>query len=159
MTVEHLDATFDALDTLSIETLALFMLTDRRPLRGVAGLVDWRLCGELSRALQSGGITGKLGERLLMPTHSRVGARRLLVFGAGSSTTPLPALELGKALAAARLAGANELALELPENASPDAVASAVNSFDGKRLVLIGASAEQKERLSQRASERASKRA
>ena len=144
---EHLDSSFDALDTLEVETLALFMLADRRPLRGAAGIIDWRLCGELSRALMSGGITGKLGERLLMPTHGRVGARRLIVFGAGPSGTPLPGVELARCLAVAKKAGASDLAVELPENASPESIAEAVRGFDGKRLLLVGASAAVRERL------------
>lgn len=146
--IEHLDASFDALDTLEVETLALFLPADRRPLRGAAGIIDWRLCGELSRALISGGLTGKLGERLLMPTHGRVGARRLIVFGAGPSGTPLAAAELGRCLTVARKAGASDLAVELPENATPDAIAEAVRAFDGKRLILVGASSAVRERLS-----------
>jgi hypothetical protein len=155
--LEHLDSSFDALDTLEVETLALFMLADRRPLRGAAGIIDWRLCGELSRALLSGGLTGKLGERLLMPTHGRVGARRLIVFGAGPSTTPLPAAELARCLSVARKAGASDLAVELPENATPESIVDAVRAFDGKRLLLVGASPAVRERLGR--SEPSSKRA
>jgi hypothetical protein len=157
MELSYLDASFDALDTLSVETLALFMLSDKRPLRGGAGVVDWRLCGELSRSLQSGGLTGKVGERLLMPTHGRIGARRLLVFGAGASDVPLGALELGRCLAVAHKAGASDLAVELPENAKPDAVAEALQQFPGKRLLLVGTGEAVKARLS--SGERASSRA
>ena len=157
MELSYLDASFDALDTLSVETLALFMLSDQRPLRGAAGVVDWRLCGELSRALQGGGLTGKLGERLLMPTNGRIGARRLLVFGAGASDVPLGASELGRCLAVAHKAGASDLAVELPENARPDAIAEALDQVPGKRLLLVGASEAVKARLGggQRASQRA----
>lgn len=153
MVIEQLDASFAALDTLEVETLALYLPSDRRPLRGVAGVVDWRLCGELSRALQSGGLTGKLGERLLMGTRGRIGAQRLLVFGAGSSSTPLPAGELARTLAIARQAGAHDLAVELPDNASVDASVEAVKGFAGKRLLLVGARAEVCERLGLKASE------
>lgn len=153
MAIEHLDASFAALDTLEVETLALYLLTDRRPLRGVAGVIDWRLCGELSRALQSGGLTGNLGERLLMGTRGRSGAQRLLVFGAGPSTSPLPAGELTRTLGVARQAGADELAVELPENASVDAIAEAVKSFSGRRLLLLGARPEVRERLGLKATE------
>lgn len=157
MNLEHLDASFDALDTLEVETLALFLLTDGRPLRGAAGIVDWRLCGELSRALMSGGLTGQLGERLLMPTNGRIGAKRLLVFGAGARGTPLPVAELSRCLGAAKRAGASDLAVELPENVTPEAADQAVRSFDGRRLVLLGAPAALRERLggASRARERA----
>lgn len=157
MGVEYLDASFDALDTLEVETLALFLLTDARPLRGAAGIVDWRLCGELSRALQSGGLTGKLGERLLMPTNGRIGAKRLLVFGAGPRGSALLLGELTRCLAVARKAGASDLAVELPENVSAETAEQAIRGFDGRRIVLVGAPAALRERLG--SGERSSKRA
>jgi hypothetical protein len=151
--IEHLDGSFAALDTLEVETLALYLLSDRRPLRGVAGVIDWRLCGELSRALQSGGLTGSIGERLLMGTRGRTGAKRLLVFGAGPSTAPLPAGELARTLAVAQKAGAHDLAVELPDNASVDTIAEAVKGFTGRRLILLGTRLEVRERLGLKASE------
>ncbi|HTA18129.1 MAG TPA: peptidase M17, partial [Polyangia bacterium] len=41
--------------------------TDVRPLRGAAGLLDWRLCGRLSTMLASGKVTGAEGEQTLFP--------------------------------------------------------------------------------------------
>jgi hypothetical protein len=43
------------------ETLVLPFFSDERPLRGAAGLCDWRLCGRLSRMLQAGRVAGQLG--------------------------------------------------------------------------------------------------
>jgi hypothetical protein len=40
------------------ETLVLPFFADERPLRGAAGLCDWRLCGRLSRLLQSSSVAG-----------------------------------------------------------------------------------------------------
>ena len=152
------EASFAVLDTLDAETLVLFLVADRRPLRGAAGIVDWRLCGELSRALQTGSLTGALGERLLMPTHGRIGPKRLLLFGAGPLGRALPSGELGAMLEAARSAGAQELAAELPENASAEAAAEAISRFSAKRLVLLGVGDRLREKLG-RGPERPSKRA
>ena len=43
------------------ETLVLPFFVDERPLRGAAGLCDWRLCGRLSRMLQSARVGRQVG--------------------------------------------------------------------------------------------------
>lgn len=79
------------------EALVLPFFSDERPLRGAAGLVDWRLCGRLSRMLQSGRVRGALGEATLYPPPStpsrRIPFPRLVLFGLG------PQAEAGEALA------------------------------------------------------------
>ena len=144
MKPETLDASFEALDGLAIDTLALFIHPDRLPLRGAAGIVDWRLCGALSTALKEGGITGKRGERLLLPTHGKVGPSRLLIFGAGPAKEKLPPAELEKALQIALGAGAKELAVELPENVDAGEMGKLLDGFRGKRLVVLGESRKRK---------------
>jgi hypothetical protein len=62
----------------AIDTLVLPFFADERPLRGAAGLCDWRLCGRLSRLLQTARVAGKWGEATLYPpTVAPGGARRL----------------------------------------------------------------------------------
>jgi len=56
---------------------------DERPLRGGAGLADWRLCGFLSRLLVAARAQGELGEAVLTTTHGRLRAPRLLLVGLG----------------------------------------------------------------------------
>ncbi len=56
---------------------------DERPLRGGAGLADWRLCGFLSRLLVAARAQGELGEAVLTTTHGRLRAPRLLLIGLG----------------------------------------------------------------------------
>ena len=74
-------ATFDELKT---EVLCLWMFSDERPPRGAPGLVDWRLCGQLSRLLDSGAYGAESDRALLMPPPPRrLAAERLLVLGAG----------------------------------------------------------------------------
>jgi hypothetical protein len=57
--------------------------TDVRPLRGAAGLLDWRMCGRLSGFLLGGQLTGAEGEQMLFPTGNRLVWRLVLVAGAG----------------------------------------------------------------------------
>ena len=57
--------------------------TDVRPLRGAAGLLDWRMCGRLSTMLASGKVTGAEGEQTLFPSAHRLPWRLVLALGAG----------------------------------------------------------------------------
>ncbi|NVB42183.1 hypothetical protein G6O69_30450 [Pseudenhygromyxa sp. WMMC2535] len=56
---------------------------DERPLLGLAGLVDWRACGRLSRILREGLFSGALGELLLTPGDRRLPVDRLVLVGLG----------------------------------------------------------------------------
>jgi hypothetical protein len=67
------------------ETLVLPFFADERPLRGAAGLCDWRLCGRLSRMLQSSRVAGKWGETTLYPPGKRLPWGRLLLVGLGAA--------------------------------------------------------------------------
>lgn len=57
---------------------------DQRPLRGGAGLADWRLCGFFSRLLLAARVEGEIGEAVLTTTHGRLRAPKLLLVGLGS---------------------------------------------------------------------------
>lgn len=72
-----------ALDEAGADLVACGVWQDLRPLRGLAGLLDWRLAGALSRLLRKDFLTGKAGETLLMPSHKRTAFPRLLLVGLG----------------------------------------------------------------------------
>jgi hypothetical protein len=72
-----------SLDELEADTLAIGITSDGRPLTGAAGFVDWRLCGQLSKLIVDGTITGAAGEKVLVPTGGRIPVPRLLLFGWG----------------------------------------------------------------------------
>lgn len=74
------------LDELKTEAIALPFFEDERPLRGALGLVDWRLCGQISRLLVRGRARGALAETVLIPTRPRLAFEKLFLFGAGTST-------------------------------------------------------------------------
>ncbi|MDH3842567.1 MAG: hypothetical protein OES69_01410, partial [Myxococcales bacterium] len=52
-----------SMDELQTELILLPFFEDERPLRGAAGLIDWRLCGALSRRLAGGDLRGSFGEK------------------------------------------------------------------------------------------------
>lgn len=66
-----------------IGALVLTVFSDERPLRGAAGLADWRLCGRLSRLIVAGKVVGEGGEALLYPPGRRLPFPRIFVFGLG----------------------------------------------------------------------------
>jgi hypothetical protein len=74
------------LDRVGMEVLVAAIFTDERPPRGVAGLMDWRSAGRVSRLLLDGYVTGELGEVVMVPAKPALPFDKLLLFGAGHST-------------------------------------------------------------------------
>lgn len=71
------------LDETSAEVVACCIYRDERPLSGLAGLLDWRLSGRLSRLAKQGFLLGEVGEVLAMPVRPRLPFDKLLVAGLG----------------------------------------------------------------------------
>jgi hypothetical protein len=71
------------IDALRHEALLLAIAEDERPLRGAAGLCDWRLCGRLSRLLRARRVTGAAGEVTLLPARPRLPFDKLVLLGTG----------------------------------------------------------------------------
>ncbi len=70
-------------DLQECDFLVSGFFSDERPLKGSAGLIDWRLNGRLSRLLKERKITGQWKEVTLIPTQRRILPRLLLLFGLG----------------------------------------------------------------------------
>jgi hypothetical protein len=91
--------------------------SDVRPLRGAAGLIDWRLSGRLSSLIQSGRLTGAEGEQLLVTTGGRLPWPAAMIMGLGSrvafSTTRFRDA-VHRVLVAAGGLGAHDVAVGLP---------------------------------------------
>jgi hypothetical protein len=81
----HLKITSDNLDDIDNDLALVLAFQDLRPLKGQAGLLDWRLNGYLSQLILRERFVGKWGEALLMPSNGRVGAKELLILGLGAS--------------------------------------------------------------------------
>jgi hypothetical protein len=69
------------------DLLAVGLWSDVRPLRGAAGLLDWRLDGRLSSLIVAGHLTGAEGEQLLVPVGHRLAWRFALAAGLGAAAT------------------------------------------------------------------------
>ena len=73
----------DRLDLAATEVLLACLLSDEHPPHGVAGLVDWRLSGRVSRLIASGFATGAVGEVVLVPGRPKLTFDKVLLFGIG----------------------------------------------------------------------------
>lgn len=73
------------LDLAGTEVLVCGLAQGERPPKGVAGLVDWRLAGRLSRLVASGFVSGALGETLLVPGRPKLPFDKILLFGVGTT--------------------------------------------------------------------------
>ncbi len=81
----QLKITSDSLDEVSNELALVLAYQDVRPLKGQAGLLDWRLNGYLSDLIMQNRFQGEEGEALLMPSLNRVGVKEILILGLGDS--------------------------------------------------------------------------
>jgi hypothetical protein len=75
------------LDEVEAEVVACGVFRDVRPLSGLAGLVDWRLAGRLSRLARASFLVGEIGEALVLPARPRLPFDKVLVFGLGPRQT------------------------------------------------------------------------
>ena len=71
------------LDLLGTEIIVSTIASDERPPHGVTGLLDFRLAGRISRQIQAGFATGKVGEVLLVPGKPKLPFDKILLFGIG----------------------------------------------------------------------------
>ena len=72
-------------DEVARDCLVLPVFKDDRPLRGAAGLADWRMCGRLSRLLKDGKANAEQGEAMMLPPGRRLPFARILWFGVGDA--------------------------------------------------------------------------
>ncbi|MGQ0505323.1 MAG: M17 family peptidase N-terminal domain-containing protein [Myxococcaceae bacterium] len=125
------DISYDGLDELSsVDSLCLFIAEDERPLTGVAGFVDWRLCGVLSRVLRGGFFVGQHNDTLLFPSERRFAVDRIFAVGLGNRSG-LTEQGVGEALTTAaqmlNRAQVKGVGLELP----------GANSLDEKARIRV----------------------
>lgn len=108
-------------DEAARDTLVLPVFKDDRPLRGAAGLADWRLCGRLSRLLKSNRATADAGETMLLPPGRRLKFSRVIWFGLGDAkgyTDDRFRQDLKWILEVVSKAGSKDWALQAPGRAS-----------------------------------------
>jgi hypothetical protein len=71
------------LDEVGSEVLACGVFADERPPHGTAGLVDWRLSGQVMRLIAQSFLTGERGEVVMLPLRPKLPFDKALLFGLG----------------------------------------------------------------------------
>jgi hypothetical protein len=124
--IEVAELGLPALDALDVDALLVFV-GQERPLQGLAGFADWRLCGAISRAMRGGLFQAEPGEALLLPSGGRMKPGR--IFCVGLPRTPLDvdrfALVVNQGCESVARAGSEAFASALPPLAGDDLPAAA----------------------------------
>jgi hypothetical protein len=115
-----------SLDELQTQLIVLPFFADERPLCGAAGLIDWRLCGALSRKIMSSYLDGTFGEKALLVASPKLKSEGLLLVGLGDSS----AFNTGVAEAACAL---------IAEALSEAKVSTAALVLPGRSMALLPA--------------------
>ena len=121
MTVQFLGCELARWEEARVDALVLSFFRDERPLRGAAGLADWRLCGRLSRLIKLGRLRGDRHETLLMPPGRRLPFQRVLLFGLGTEAAfgdDAYRAHVRRIREVARQAGIRDFALQPPGRAT-----------------------------------------
>lgn len=78
------------LDELRADALVLPFFAEERPMRGAAGLVDYRLRGQLSRLRIRGRLRGETHERVLVPGKPLTTFDKIFLVGLGEEAAMTP---------------------------------------------------------------------
>jgi hypothetical protein len=143
--IEVAELGLSALDGLDVDALAVFVGPER-PLQGLAGFADWRLCGAISRAIRGRVFDARPDEALLLPSGGRVAPPRIFCFGLPEVPLPPEAFLHAARTACEALAraGSAAFATALPPLAGGDAAVAAKLWLEGslvrpvQRQVLLG---------------------
>ena len=70
---------------LETEALIVGFYEDVRPLKGLAGELDWLLCGSLSNLILTKKVRGSLGDMALLSSQGKVPAPKIFLVGLGQA--------------------------------------------------------------------------
>jgi hypothetical protein len=143
--IEVAELGLPALDALDVDALLVFV-GQERPLQGLAGYADWRMCGAISRTIRGGLFQATAGEALLLPSGGRMKPAR--IFCVGLPSVPLAPetflLVARQGCDAASRAGSEAFATAMPPIAGGDGAIAARMWLEAsvirpvKRQVLLG---------------------
>jgi hypothetical protein len=111
--LEPAELSLEVLARAGVDAVAAFV-GPARPFPGLAGLIDWRLCGAVSRAVLDGTFVPERGEVLLLPGGRRLPARRVVCFGLPDESAEEAGAAVARAAGVLARAGCRSLAVQLP---------------------------------------------
>ncbi|MBN2802857.1 MAG: hypothetical protein JXR91_07170 [Deltaproteobacteria bacterium] len=81
--ISFLSPDLNSLENQKTGLLILFLFEDKKPLKGITSLVDWRLLGIISKHFINGFITGKRDETVLLNPGQRLPFLHIAIIGLG----------------------------------------------------------------------------
>ena len=148
------------LKKLATEALIVGFYEDVRPLKGVAGELDWLLCGSLSALILSKKLRGSLGDVALVTSQGKVPVQKIFMVGLGPRNGMTPATLRSAARNAATTAvgaGVRSAAIEyfpspdMPHDNGVSALYQGLNEGAGGRsfdVLLLASDAAAYEQIS-----------
>ncbi len=145
---------------LATEALIVGIYEDVRPLKGIAGELDWLLCGVLSSLVLTKKLRGSLGEVALVTSQGKVPAQKIFLVGLGprAGLTPATLKSAARNAAASAVgAGVRSAAIEyfpssdMPQDGGVTALHQGLNEGAGGRgfdVLLIASDAGAYESIS-----------
>lgn len=136
-------------DIKKLETDALIVgfYEDVRPLKGLAGELDWLLCGSLSNLILSNKLSGSIGDVALLTPRGKIPAQKIFMIGLGPARSLSPAVlrrAARTAASSALSAGVARAALEyfpastaVPNDAAVHALRDGLTDGAGGRKLHI----------------------
>jgi hypothetical protein len=131
----------DSLERVRADVLVVGVAPTDRPLQGVAGYADWRLCGRLWKLVSGGRISGERGQASLVIPGAGFRTRLLLVLGLGprSSLEVSDWQQLGRdAIDRSLGLRANTVTLAILEDAFVDPAATGESARDTEKTDALG---------------------
>lgn len=86
MEIRFVSPDLHQLDLIVTELLAVPVALGERPPTGCAGLVDYRLAGRVSEVIQSGALSGQVGEKVFIRGRPKLPFDKILLYGAGDDS-------------------------------------------------------------------------
>jgi hypothetical protein len=71
------------INKLATEALIAGFYEDVRPLKGIAGELDWLLCGSLSSLILTNKLSGAIGDVALLTSQGKVPVQKIFLVGLG----------------------------------------------------------------------------
>ena len=147
MTVKVAQQDFKKLET---EALVVGFHENVRPLKRLAGALDWLLCGSLSRLIIKSKLRGRIGDAALLTPRGKIPARKIFLVGLGPVEDRSPAslsslaaavietvLKAGVRQAALEYFAAADIPLETGVPAFCSGIARAVGGRDLDIVILL----------------------
>jgi hypothetical protein len=101
---------------LDTEALIVGFFEDVRPLKGLAGQLDWLLCGSLSNLIINKKLSGSIGDVALLTSQGKLPTQKIFMVGLGRNaefSTSILRIAAKTAAASALGAGVQKVAIEL----------------------------------------------